>query len=565
MSNFNLADYIKPPEGAAKPAERRLQMIPTRKIFANDKNFYDTSKVDDLIDSILMQGLLDPLTVRPSGDGEGYIIISGHRRHRALMTILDDHLAEDTKPFETTPCFVRDPGDDLMEELMLIQANSATRVLTSAETSKQVDRVRDLLYGLKSQGYEFPGRMRDYVASACNISASKIARLDTIKTKLIPQIKQYYVDGRMPESVAYEIAKCSEDDQQLIAKVKGNGQDGLCAMRCGEAERILSDRDSLAARKCKYACGAPCGNMVKSLQKTTGNYMRSCEHTCCMECYDIATCDKYCKVAKDRHLQLREDKAEAEQRANDEAAHHCGGACEWRHVLGALQERGCRVARRAGRGCRHPRRDHGLSALPDGQPAPYGAAAAREQKGGRQVKIYIAGKITGDPYYKAKFARAAADIADAGHTPINPAMQPEGMSNADYMRISFAQLDSADAVAFLPDWEDSKGARIEHLLVEYTGKPTYDIKSARYYRWTLATTREGKIRGVVDGRWDFNGMTSDKVMDAMRLCTGAGFENCDKCPLHDVDNCDDVLMQAAFELLQHHQFLIDEQEAGHGK
>lgn len=317
MGSFNLADYIQPPAGAAKPAERKLQMIPTRKIFANDKNFYDTSKVDDLIDSILMQGLLDPLTVRPSGDGEGYIIISGHRRHRALMTILDDHLAEDTRPFETTPCFVREPGDELMEELMLIQANSATRVLTSAETSKQVDRVRDLLYGLKSQGYEFPGRMRDYVASACNISASKIARLDTIKTKLIPQIKQYYDDGRMPESVAYEIAKCSADDQQLIAKVKGNGQDGLRAMRCGEAERILSDRDSLAARKCKYACGVPCDNMVKSLQKTTGNYMRSCEHTCCMECYDIATCDKYCKVAKDRHLQMRAE-AEAEEQRREE-------------------------------------------------------------------------------------------------------------------------------------------------------------------------------------------------------------------------------------------------------
>lgn len=44
-----------------------------------------------------------------------------------------------------------------------------------------------------------------------------------------------------------------------------------------------------------------------------------------------------------------------------------------------------------------------------------------------------------------------------------------------------------------------------------------------------------------------------------------GFENCDKCPLYDIDNCDDVLMQAAFELLQHHQFFIDEQEAGHGK
>ena len=174
-------------------------------------------------------------------------------------------------------------------------------------------------------------------------------------------------------------------------------------------------------------------------------------------------------------------------------------------------------------------------------------------------------KPSSGSYYKAKFARAAADIADAGHTPINPALQPEGMSNADYMRISFAQLDSADAVAFLPDWEDSTGARLEHLWVEYTGKPTYDIKSARHYRWTLATTREGEIRGVVDGRWDFNGMTRDEVMDTMRLCTGASLENCDKCPLHAVDHCDDVLMQAAFELLQHHQFLIDEQEGGHGK
>lgn len=181
------------------------------------------------------------------------------------------------------------------------------------------------------------------------------------------------------------------------------------------------------------------------------------------------------------------------------------------------------------------------------------------------MKIYIAGKITGDPYYKAKFARAAADIADAGHTPINPAMQPEGMSNADYMRISFAQLDSADAVAFLPDWEDSRGARIEHLLVEYTGKPTYDIDAKRYGRVGFTTTREGKIRGVVDGRWDFNGMTRDEVMDTLLLCTGASAENCGKCMLRDVVRCYDVLMQAAFELLQNHQFLIDEQEGGYGK
>lgn len=95
------------------------------------------------------------------------------------------------------------------------------------------------------------------------------------------------------------------------------------------------------------------------------------------------------------------------------------------------------------------------------------------------MKIYISGKIAGDPSYQEKFDIAAARLEQLGATVINPATAPAGLTKLDYMRICFAQLDSADAVAFLPDWEDSKGARIEHLLVEYTGKPTYDIKSAR--------------------------------------------------------------------------------------
>lgn len=172
------------------------------------------------------------------------------------------------------------------------------------------------------------------------------------------------------------------------------------------------------------------------------------------------------------------------------------------------------------------------------------------------MKIYIAGKITGDPYYKAKFARAAADIADAGHTPINPALQPEGMSNADYMRISFAQLDSADAVAFLPDWEDSKGAQLEHLWVEYTGKPTYDINSACTVRWTTVATANGKIR-----------MTRREVMDALHRCADADspIVACENCPLHDVDACSDVLSRAAYKLLQGDDMALSHGEGDHGK
>ena len=44
------------------------------------------------------------------------------------------------------------------------------------------------------------------------------------------------------------------------------------------------------------------------------------------------------------------------------------------------------------------------------------------------MKIYISGKIAGDPDYKEKFARAAAQLERLGATVINPATAPEGLT-----------------------------------------------------------------------------------------------------------------------------------------
>lgn len=56
------------------------------------------------------------------------------------------------------------------------------------------------------------------------------------------------------------------------------------------------------------------------------------------------------------------------------------------------------------------------------------------------MKVYLAGKITGDPNYREKFAAAAK------------------------------KLESADTAVFLPDWEDSPGAQLEKHWCEYVGK-----------------------------------------------------------------------------------------------
>lgn len=86
------------------------------------------------------------------------------------------------------------------------------------------------------------------------------------------------------------------------------------------------------------------------------------------------------------------------------------------------------------------------------------------------MKIYIAGKITGDPNYIEKFECAERHFKNKGYTVLNPACLPEGMTRSDYMRICFSMIDSADAVAFLPDWGESAGARIEYAYCDYIGK-----------------------------------------------------------------------------------------------
>lgn len=90
------------------------------------------------------------------------------------------------------------------------------------------------------------------------------------------------------------------------------------------------------------------------------------------------------------------------------------------------------------------------------------------------MKVYIAGKITGDPGYRDKFAAAEIQLGWQGHTVLNPAELPSGMSREDYMRICFAMIDVADAVVFLPDATESAGARLERAYCEYVEKETVE-------------------------------------------------------------------------------------------
>lgn len=87
------------------------------------------------------------------------------------------------------------------------------------------------------------------------------------------------------------------------------------------------------------------------------------------------------------------------------------------------------------------------------------------------MKVYIAGKITGDEAYKEKFAKYARYEEELGNIVLNPATLPAGLSQADYMRICLAMLDCSDEARFIPDFIGSVGARVERDYCEKIGKP----------------------------------------------------------------------------------------------
>lgn len=89
------------------------------------------------------------------------------------------------------------------------------------------------------------------------------------------------------------------------------------------------------------------------------------------------------------------------------------------------------------------------------------------------MKIYISGKISDLPteQVREKFAKAEAQIRAFGHEPVNPLDngQPSTATWAQQMTASIALLFECDAIYLLPDWGDSRGARIEANIAEECG------------------------------------------------------------------------------------------------
>ena len=96
------------------------------------------------------------------------------------------------------------------------------------------------------------------------------------------------------------------------------------------------------------------------------------------------------------------------------------------------------------------------------------------------MRVYIAGPMTGLPNsnYPA-FNAMAARLRALGHHVENPAENPEPPCKSwrGYMRMAIAQLVTCDAVALLPGWGASKGAKIEERLAVDLSLNVYEAEA----------------------------------------------------------------------------------------
>ena len=314
---FDLANLLKDvPKLDTADGREQIEYIDISQIESDPGNFYNLVRLEELASNIAVVGLQQPLRVRTSEtDPEKVVVVSGHRRQAALKLLIK----EGREDLREVPC-IREhvTGSAALQELRLIYGNSDTRVLSSAELAKQAERVERLLYQLKEEGFEFPGRMRDHVAQACRISAPKLARLKDIRENLIPQYMSLFEKDKLPEQTAYALARLPGDFQlRIFTAMPDKIPSG------DKVEKVLSKYSEGWRWEPQLTC--PDG---KACKRGDTFLRRDCEapgwagfcggNTCCLECdqakSSYSPCERMCSKAKAQHKDESDKKKEEEHK-----------------------------------------------------------------------------------------------------------------------------------------------------------------------------------------------------------------------------------------------------------
>lgn len=227
-----LDDLFSTEENRQEEQREQVQQIPIDALhpFTNHPfKVLDDEAMTRTVESIAQYGVLAPLIARPRPDGNGYEIISGHRRQFAAKMA----------GLETLPVIVRDMDDDAATILM-VDSNLQREHISPSERAFAYKMKLDALKNqgdrsdLTSPQNAAKFRSDDAVAKSQGISGDTVQRYVRL-TNLIPELLNMVDEKKVSFNPAVELSYLSAEQQQEMIRAMDDTQN---APSVSQAKRI---------------------------------------------------------------------------------------------------------------------------------------------------------------------------------------------------------------------------------------------------------------------------------------------------------------------------------------
>ena len=228
-----LDDLFSTEENRQEEQQEQVRKIPIDDLhpFTNHPfKVLDDEAMTRTVESIAQYGVLAPLIARPRPDGDGYEIISGHRRqYAAKLAGLD-----------TLPVIVRQMSDDAAVILM-VDSNCQREHILPSEKAKAYEMKLEAVKrkagrpsknNLSQVGTNF--RADEVVAQGAGESRNQVQRFIRLN-KLTPDLMQLVDDGRLKTTPAVELSYLTpEEQEEFLSYMEEEG----CTPSLSQAQKL---------------------------------------------------------------------------------------------------------------------------------------------------------------------------------------------------------------------------------------------------------------------------------------------------------------------------------------
>ena len=227
-------DIFSTEESRQEQQREQVQQIPIGELFPFKNHPFkvlDDEAMTRTVESIAQYGVLAPLIARPRPDGDGYEIISGHRRqYAAKLAGLD-----------TLPVIVRQMSDDAAVILMVDSNLQREHILPSE---------RALAYKMKLEAIKNQGARSDLTSTqvAQKLSVEKVGddagvSKDTIRrfirlTNLVPELLDMVDEKKISFNPAVELSYLDESQQRAFLEAMDGTQNAPSVSQAQQLKKM---------------------------------------------------------------------------------------------------------------------------------------------------------------------------------------------------------------------------------------------------------------------------------------------------------------------------------------